>query len=73
MILKNRSDQELVYLKYKSKFREFNRGFNAGYAKRNYDTDDLHYTAVLVISEYLDARIRGDEGGEYIEGGVNGW
>lgn len=67
MILKNRSDQELVYLKYKSKFREFNRGFNAGYAKRNYDTDDLHYTAVLVISEYLDARIRGDEGGEYIE------
>ena len=67
MILKNRSDQELMYLKYKSKFHEFNRGCNAGYAKRDYDTDDLHYTAVFVISEYLDARLKGDEGDEYIK------
>lgn len=66
MILKERSNQELGYLKYKSKFREFNRGVDSGYTERNYDTDDLHYTAVFVISEYLDARMAGYEGDEYI-------
>lgn len=67
MILKDRSDKELLYLKYKSKFREFNRGYDTGYAERNFDTDDLHYTAVFVISEYLDARMKSDEGVEYAE------
>ena len=66
MILKERSDRELVYLKYKSKFREFNRGYSDDYVERNYDTDDLHYTAVFVISEYLDARMKDDEGVEYM-------
>jgi hypothetical protein len=66
VILKERSDRELVYLKYKSKFREFNRGYSDDYVERNYDTDDLHYTAVFVISEYLDARMKDDEGVEYM-------
>ena len=67
MILKERSDMELSYLKYKSKFREFNRGYTDEYVELDYDTDDLHYTAIFVISEYADARLGGAEGLEYVE------
>lgn len=67
MILNERSNRELVYLNYKSKFYEFNRETTASYVEPPYDTDDLHYTAVFVISEYVDARLNDSEGLEYIE------
>ncbi|WP_296494876.1 DEAD/DEAH box helicase [uncultured Actinomyces sp.] len=67
MILGERSNRELVYLNYKSKFYEFNREDTTSYVEPPYDTDDLHYTAVFVISEYADARLNNSEGIEYIE------
>lgn len=49
MILGERSNRELVYLNYKSKFYEFNREDTTSYVEPPYDTDDLHYT----IRQYL--------------------
>lgn len=67
MILDERSNMELAWLNYKSKFYEFNRGDNTSYVDPPCDTDDLHYTAVFVISEYVDARLNNGEVIEYIE------
>lgn len=65
MILGRKSTQELRYAKAKSKASEFSVPSSS--LSPALDTcDDLHYSSILVISSYIEDRIVGGTGEEYL-------
>lgn len=66
MIFGNRSNQELKYAKAKAKGTEFFVD-PSDMPRFKLDSDDLHYSSIFVISNYLAAKLSGQTGEEYIE------
>lgn len=65
MIYGRRSDQELKYAKAKAKATEFFVD-SSTLPKFKLDSDDLHYSSVLVLTTYLEARLKGSSGEDYL-------
>lgn len=65
MIYGARSDRELKYAKAKAKATEFFVDpVSIPHFKLN--SDELHYTSVLSLSAYVNARMSGDDGAKYL-------
>ena len=65
MIFGKRSDRELKYAKAKAKATEFFVDpSSVPHFKLN--SDELHYTSILTLSTYVNSRLSGDDGAEYM-------
>lgn len=66
MIYGKRSDQELKYAKARAKASEYAVDMSA-LPRFPYDSDDLHYSSIYVLSQYTDARLEGGDSARFIE------
>ena len=66
MIYGKRSDQELKYAKARAKVSEYAVDASA-LPRFPYDSDDLHYSSIYVLSQYADARLAGGDSARFIE------
>lgn len=65
MIFGKRSDRELKYAKAKAKATEFFVDpSSVPHFKLN--SDELHYTSILTLSTYVNSRLSGNDGAEYM-------
>lgn len=66
MIYGRRSNQELKYAKARAKASEYSVDRSVR-PRFPYDSDDLHYSSINVLSRYADARLKGSDGASFFE------